>query len=96
MIIKNIGTKIINIGTTILMPDQSMKASEAICNTPAIQTFVKLKMLEIVKPVEAPKEPEKEPEKDAEQTDGTEQGSQEPDAPAFDGKKPQKVTKPKK
>ena len=96
MIIKNIGTKIINIGTTILMPDQSMKASEAICNTPAIQTFVKLKMLEIVKPVEAPKAPEKEPEKQQEQEQDQDQ-NQEPDAPAFDAEKaPKKAAKAKK
>lgn len=49
MIIKNISSRIINIGTTVLMPDHTMPASEAVCETPAIKAFVKKGWLELVK-----------------------------------------------
>lgn len=92
MTIKNISNKIINIGTTVLMPEQSMTASEAICNTPAIKAFQKRKMLEISKPVEVPKEPEKKQDQDQHQ-----EQDHEPDASAFDADKaPKKAPKPKK
>jgi len=41
MIIRNIGPKIINIGTTVLMPDSCMKVSKDIVSTPAIQVFIR-------------------------------------------------------
>ncbi len=47
MIIKNIGSKIISIGTTVLMPDATMKANKDVCETPAIKAFVKKGLLEI-------------------------------------------------
>lgn len=54
--IKNISSKIIHIGTTILMPDQTMQAPEKTAKLPSIQAFAKRKMLEITTPaVEAPK-----------------------------------------
>lgn len=54
--IKNISSKIIHIGTTILMPDATMKASEAIAKSPAIKALANRKMLEITAPAaEAPK-----------------------------------------
>lgn len=54
--IKNISSKIIHIGTTILMPDATMKTSEAIAKSPAIKALANRKMLEITAPaVEAPK-----------------------------------------
>ena len=40
MTIKNISQKVINIGTTILMPDNAMKATEAVTETPAIKAMV--------------------------------------------------------
>lgn len=60
--IKNISSKIINIDTgipnkrfTIVMPDQSIKVTEAAAGTPAIKALAKRKMLEIIAPVvEAP------------------------------------------
>ena len=47
MTIKNIGSKIISIGTTVLMPDATMKASKAVCETPAVKAFVKKGLLTI-------------------------------------------------
>ena len=40
MKIRNKGSKIINIGTTILMPDASMDINEATLKLPAIQAFI--------------------------------------------------------
>lgn len=48
MTIKNIGSKIISIGTTVLLPDATMKANKAICETPAVKAFVKKGLLSIV------------------------------------------------
>lgn len=54
MTIKNIGTKIVNIGTVVLMPDESMTANETICNAPAIKAMEKRGLLSIIKEVKAP------------------------------------------
>lgn len=47
MIIKNIGAKIISIGSTVLMPDAEMKASKDVAETPAIQAFVRLGFVKV-------------------------------------------------
>lgn len=46
MKIRNKGSKIINIGTTILMPDASMDINEATLKLPAIQAFISKGLLE--------------------------------------------------
>lgn len=46
MKIRNKGSKIINIGTTILMPDASMAINEATLKLPAIQAFIAKGLLE--------------------------------------------------
>ncbi len=46
MKIRNKGSKIINIGTTILMPDASMDVNEATLKLPAIQAFIAKGLLE--------------------------------------------------
>lgn len=46
MKIRNKGSKIINIGTTILMPDASMGINEATLKLPAIQAFIAKGLLE--------------------------------------------------
>ena len=46
MKIRNKGSKIINIGTTILMPDASMDNNEATLKLPAIQAFIAKGLLE--------------------------------------------------
>lgn len=46
MKIRNKGSKIINIGTTILMPDASMDINEATLRLPAIQAFIAKGLLE--------------------------------------------------
>ena len=46
MKIRNKGSKIINIGTTILMPDASMDINEATLKLPAIQAFIAKGLLE--------------------------------------------------
>jgi len=48
MTIKNIGSKIISVGTTALLPDDTMPANEALCNTPAIKAFVRKNLLSII------------------------------------------------
>ena len=47
MTIKNIGSKIISIGSTVLMPDAEMKATKAITATPAIDAMVEMGLLSI-------------------------------------------------
>lgn len=47
MTIKNTGSKIISIGTTVLMPDATMKASKAVCETPAVKAFIKKGLLTV-------------------------------------------------
>lgn len=71
MTITNKTNKIINIGTTILMPEESMTISDAVANTPAIKAFAKKGMVVLSEPkMENPeqdanqgedKEPEKQP-----------------------------------
>lgn len=57
--IKNISSKIIHIGTTVLMPEDTMMASAAVANTPAVQAMAGRKMLAITAPVvEKPKQEE--------------------------------------
>lgn len=46
MKIRNKGSKIINIGTTILMPDASMDINEATLKLPTIQAFIAKGLLE--------------------------------------------------
>lgn len=36
----NVSEKIINIGTTVLMPGETMAANESICELPAIKAFI--------------------------------------------------------
>lgn len=47
MTIKNIGSKIISVGSTVLMPDASMKASKAVCEAPAIKALAEMGMIAI-------------------------------------------------
>lgn len=47
MTIKNIGSKIISVGSTVLMPDASMKANKAVCEAPAIKALVEMGMIAI-------------------------------------------------
>ncbi len=47
MTIKNIGSKIISIGSTVLMPDAEMKATKTITATPAIEAMVEMGLLSI-------------------------------------------------
>ena len=48
MTIKNISQKVINIGTTILMPDKTMEASKAITEAPSIKAMVERGQLAII------------------------------------------------
>ena len=48
MIIKNIGSKIINIGTEILMPDSQITVSKDVAALPAIQAFAVKTYIKIV------------------------------------------------
>ena len=43
----NVGEKIINIGTTVLMPGESMIANESICGLPAIKAFTAAGLLAV-------------------------------------------------
>ena len=55
MIIKNTGTKIVHIGTTMLMPEDTMTADKAVCEAPAIKAFVKKGLLSVSEEPKAPK-----------------------------------------
>ena len=55
MIIKNIGSKIINIGTEILMPDSQITVSKDVAALPAIQAFAAKKGDDSGDKTEAPK-----------------------------------------
>lgn len=59
MTIKNIGSKIISIGTTVLMPDASLTTDKKTAETPAIKAMVKAGLLSVeedVKPTRAPRQ----------------------------------------
>lgn len=45
MIIRNIGTKIINIGSTVLMPDAETDVSDTVAAAPAIQTLISMGLI---------------------------------------------------
>lgn len=47
MKIRNIGSKIINIGATVLMPDAETEVSKEIAEAPAIRAFADMKLIEI-------------------------------------------------
>ena len=55
MIIKNTGPKIVHIGTTMLMPEDTMTADKAVCEAPAIKAFVKKGLLSVSEEPKAPK-----------------------------------------
>lgn len=55
MIIKNTGTKIVHIGTTMLMPEETMTADKAVCGAPAIKALVKKGLLSVSEEPKAPK-----------------------------------------
>lgn len=48
MTIKNIGSKIISIGSTVLMPDATMKANKAVCDAPAVKALIGKGMIAVV------------------------------------------------
>ena len=76
MIIKNIGTKIVHIGTTVLMPDTTTTATKAVCEAPAIKAMVKKGLLSITEEPKAPKNSAKkgEEKKDDGKTANTDDG----------------------
>ena len=47
MIVKNIGSKIISIGSTVLMPDGQMKVTADIASAPAIKAFARMGMVKV-------------------------------------------------
>lgn len=55
MTIKNIGTKIVHIGTTMLMPEGTMPAGKAVCEAPVIKAMVKHGLLSISEDAKSPK-----------------------------------------
>ena len=55
MIIKNIGTKIVHIGTVMLMPEDTMTADKAVCEAPSVKAFAKKGLLTISEEPKAPK-----------------------------------------
>lgn len=99
--IKNTSSKIIHVGTTILMPDMTMKVADAAAKTPAIKALAKRKMLEVApivpaasaeapKQDEAPEQGEETGEQSAEQS-GEQSG--EDQAPADTAKGTRRTTR---
>lgn len=87
--IKNTSKKIINIGTTPLLPDETMEVTPEIIGAPAIMAMVGRKQLAIVGGTTAEK-PAEDTGKDAGGTDeeGAATGSGETEGETGDGKKP--------
>lgn len=55
MIIKNIKSKIIGIGKTVLMPDESLPISKEIAESAAVKAYVRLGFVQLIEEkVEAP------------------------------------------
>ncbi len=48
MILSNIGTKIINVGSTVLMPGDNMKINAEIATLPAIEAFKEMGFVAII------------------------------------------------
>lgn len=48
MIIKNISNKIINVGTTVLMPDATMPANKKMRKNPALMAFEKHNLITFI------------------------------------------------
>lgn len=48
MILSNIGTKIINVGSTVLMPGDNMKINAEIAALPAIEAFKEMGFVSII------------------------------------------------
>lgn len=48
MILSNVGTKIISIGSTVLMPGSNMKITADIAKLPAIEAFVEMGYVSII------------------------------------------------
>ena len=73
MIIRNIGTKIVNIGTTVLMPDAETTVSNTVADAPSIQALVNMKLIAVLgeeKTLDAPV-PEPRGDKENEYKNGT-------------------------
>lgn len=66
MIIRNIGTKIINIGSTVLMPDAETDVSDTVAAAPAIQTLISMGLIAAVSEKKASATPD--PESKGEET----------------------------
>lgn len=67
MLVRNIGAKIINIGSNVLMPDSTLTVSDAVAGLPAMKTFAEMGFIRLEEettkkeePTEAPKEEVKE------------------------------------
>ena len=63
--ITNIGKKIVNIGTELVMPDDFVRVPDAIGEAPAIKALAKMNFLRIEKEAEEKKAPEKSATPDA-------------------------------
>ena len=69
MLLKNIGTKIINVGAVVLMPGEETKISEKAAKTPSIKALCKRGLLSLEEEAKPAKkeEPAKKAEKTAEE-----------------------------
>lgn len=54
MLLKNTGSKLINVGSTVLMPGDEKNVPDAFADTPALKTFIRMEYLQIVSESEAP------------------------------------------
>lgn len=89
MIIKNISSKIINIGTEILMPDKQLPVADDVAGLPAIKAFVEKGYVVLIE------EPAKAAKTAAEKT--TERGEdKQPEGEAATGEAAAEVKTPKR
>ena len=87
MKLKNIGSKIINVGSTVMMPGDEGEFPKSMVDTPAILVLCKLGYLEMS---ESEPAPVKEEEPEAEQEEKTEEVGEEPEATEEPEEKPVK------
>lgn len=66
MIVKNNTQKVINIGTTPLMPDETMEVSQAVASAPSIKAMAEKGQLSLIDPKKASKKDEDAAKKAAE------------------------------
>ena len=86
MKVTNIGTKIVNIGSEILLPDKTIEIADEVANAPSVKALVNAKFLKIeggkkAKTEDTPAEEAKAPAEDKAESTAAEGQTEEKKAP---------------